>query len=117
MTTISWGGSNFSPQPDNYRITDQFIGSASRMADGALRVDQIAEKARVILAFSGLTYAQLAAIRVIYDAKATTANTLALFDGRSYSVIGIQGGWQEGETENASSTALWYSLTITLDEV
>ena len=117
MTTISWGGSNFSPQPDDYQITDQFLGSAARMADGALRVDQIAEKARVVLKWSGLTYAQLAAIRVIYDAKATTANTLALFDGRSYSVIGIQGGWQEANTENASSTALWYSLTITVDEV
>ena len=117
MTTISWGGSNFSPQPDSYRAPDEFKGSSSRMANGDLRVDEIAEKAKITMTWTGLTYAQLAAIRVIYDAKARTPNTLVLFDGRSYSVMAVQNSWPEGETENASSTALWYPLTLIFDEV
>jgi hypothetical protein len=117
VMTVTWGGTVFNPQPDDYRITGQFIGSAARMADGTLRVDYVAEKARITLRWTGLSYSQLQALRSLYEAKAASEQTLVLFDGRTYTVIAAPGGWQEQETIPASATALWYGVTLTFDEV
>lgn len=117
MTVMTWGGTAFNPQPDDYRVTGQFLGSSVRMADGTLRVDRVAEKARIVLRWTGLTYAQLQGLRSLYDSKAQVESALVLFDGRTYTVLAAANGWQESEVVPASATQLWYSLTLTFDEV
>lgn len=113
---MSWGGSNLAPQPDSFEAPGLFIGSEAVMADASTHVAIIGEKRRITMSWTWLTYSQLAALRAIYDAKASAANTLVLYDGRSYSVIGIQNGWQEGETENGAGAILYYSLKIVVRE-
>ena len=117
--SMTWGGTAISPLPDNEGLAapDEFFGSAARMADASLRVDYIAEKRKIPLKWSGLTYAQLTSLRAVYDAKGSTSNTLALPDGRSFSVIAVHNGWREGDIWYDHAETAYYPLTITLDEV
>ncbi len=117
--SMTWGGTAISPLPDNEGIKApaHFIGSAARMADASLRVDKIGEKRRIEMRWTGMTYAELAAIRVIYDAKASASNALVYPDSRSWNVIGIHGGWQEGEVWEDAAGVLRYELTLVVEEV
>ena len=117
--SMTWGGTAVTPLPDNEGIVapGEFIGSAARMANAALRVDVIGEKRALTLDWTGLSYAELAGLRVIYDAKASAANTLAHPDGRSWSVIGIHNGWQEGKVWYDAADVARYPLTLVLEEV
>lgn len=117
--SMTWGGSAITPLPDNEGLeaAGHFIGSAARMADGSLRVDKIAEKRKIEMHWTGLLYAELAAIRVIYDAKASASNALAYPDTRSWNVIGIHGGWREGKVWEDSAGVLRYELTLAVEEV
>lgn len=113
---ITWGGVAFNPQPNHYRVESEVIGSSARMADGTLRADVVAEKARIVMEWQGLTFAQLQALRSLYESKAFSEQTLVLFDGRSYTVMALD-GWHEANTIVASATALWYGVEITFSEV
>lgn len=117
--SITWGGTAISPLPDNEGIKApaHFIGSASRMADASLRVDKIGEKRKIEMQWTGLLYSELSGLRTTYDAKASTSNALAYPDGRSWNVIGIHGGWQEGEVWEDTAGVLHYPLTLVLEEV
>lgn len=117
--SMTWGGTAISPLPDNEGILPpgKFIGSAARMANAALRVDVIGEKREIELDWSGLSYAELAGLRSLYDTKASAANTLAHPDGRSWSVIGIHNGWQEGKAWWDHADVARYPLKIVLEEV
>lgn len=117
--SMTWGGSSITPLPDNEGIEapGEFGGSSSRMADFSLRVDVIGEKRKIPMEWTGLSKAELDAIRVIYDAKASTANTLAYPDGRSWSVIAIHHGWGEGKVWYDDHDVARYPLKLVAEEV
>lgn len=118
VTTIAWGGTNLpTVGEDGYKVEDQFFGTSSRTANGTLRMDYIAEKAKITMEWKGLTSSERTTLRSAYDAKGSTSNTLTLPDGQSFSVLAVQNSWKEIDIyHDERINAFRYDITIIFDE-
>ncbi len=119
MTSIMWGTTALPlPDRDGIEIEAGPIVAARRMLSGTLRVDVTALKARVRVRWSGLTAAQRATLRSLYEAEVAggSAATLALPDGQSLTILAVANSWRETHFYDLSDRC-WYTVTLEFTEV
>lgn len=99
------------PDPTGWEIDDALVGSQYVTADASLRTDSIATKRTIRLRWELITAAQR---DTIYGKHiGTSATTLELPGGDSYSVIGVRNSYRAAPSGGASGT---WSLSLAVRE-
>lgn len=112
---ISMNSVQFNPTSVEYE--EEKIGESRRMGDGTLRYYHRSIKRKWTITWTGLRETYLAAVKSI--AALTTSFTFVDYDGVSYTVLILPGGYKHSlNADKVDGLGVKrYDITITLDEV
>lgn len=97
--TTTWNGTSI-PDPETWEDADFFIGSQRVMADGSRVADYITGDRVLVIRWTNITAAQMAAIRTRCESTAST--DLVLPDGYTYTCEPIPDSYVDKTTPGAS---------------
>lgn len=115
--SITWGGTALPlPAKDGIEVTEVIHGGHDRMITGTLRQQVIARKAKIKVKWHGLVITEWTTLHNTFLSKYNVASTLAITDGRSWSVLCVS-GWPEGPFAYNRSEVAYYTVTLDFEEV
>ncbi len=119
--TISLGGVTL-PLPESYDPKYELIAAQERMANGALAVDFVAEKAMITVVWTGLSLLQRNSLRNLIVTWRLATKQLILPDGRYYDVALAGAIWTEPmpfyevNLADPANPTPFYDVTVTFPE-